>query len=258
MRPDFPSLKLPRIVSQGLSGEAISSSMPDWKARRVPGSARPARRPLWSGSRPRTPARSGGLPLPPAGWPRWRRGRPPVGPTVDPRMRLGVAFKPEPPHPRAWDRVLWHAADETLTCTTRPLPSGTGSPAASAFVRVASWVSTMPPMLHGAERERPVGSREVQTLGCPCQGMSEIAQLLGAQRESGRAQSGSGAGASSALWPASMPRSRPRRQSRGARADHLRIAGSGRPSPYRAGRCRRRPSPSPPGRPGRQGRSCCR
>ena len=74
--------------------------------------------------------------------------------------------------------MLRHAADETLTCTTRPVPSGACCAPASAFWRVTSWVSTMPPMLHGAERLRPVRQREVQALGCPCQRMSEIAELL--------------------------------------------------------------------------------
>ena len=183
MRPDLPSLKLPRIVSQGLAGAAISSSRPPSKA--AGARLQEGQLDALGGQVLADRAGHDGVALG-CHAPDDLDGRAGqtarCGPPWTPRMRLGVAFKPEPPDPRARDGVLRHAAGRDVDLHDPPAAEWRLPPPGSAFARVASWVSTMPPMLHGAERERPVGRRKVQTLGCPRQGMSEIAQLLGPQR----------------------------------------------------------------------------
>ena len=184
IRPDLPSLKLPRIVSHGLAGAEISSSRPPSNASRVPGCQAGqldalGRQVLADRARHDGVALGGHAPDGLDG----RAGRPPDAGRRGRPDAPGRHLQARADRPRRRGRVLRHAAGRDVDLHDPPAAEWRLRPTLDRrSARVASWVSTMPPMLHGAERLRPVGRREAQALGRPCQRMSEIAQLLDAQR----------------------------------------------------------------------------
>ena len=111
MRPDLPSLKLPRMVSQGLAGAEISSSRPPSKRSRVPGSRRASSTPSVVRFSPTEPGTIGmALGGDASDDLDGQQGDRPMGPAVDAPLGLRVALQPEPADAGAGHGELRHAA----------------------------------------------------------------------------------------------------------------------------------------------------